>query len=71
MILKHLEQYLANGGEEFPKITTTTTSLTLSKSLSTVGLNFPTSEMMERMNWSQEDAHWLNSAIMLWILLQL
>lgn len=48
MILKHLEQYLANGGEEFPKITTT--SLTLSKSLSTVGLNFPTSEMMERMN---------------------
>lgn len=52
MILKHLEQYLANGGEEFPKITTTTTttSLTLSKSLSTVGLNFPTSEMMERMN---------------------
>lgn len=54
MILKHLEQYLANGGEEFPTITitttTTTTSLTLSKSLSTVGLNFPTSEMMERMN---------------------
>lgn len=48
MILTQLEQYLAKSGEEFPKIIVilTTISLTSSKSPSTVGLNFPTSEIM-------------------------
>lgn len=43
-----MEQYLANSEEEFPNIFVilTTISLTLSKSLSTVGLNFPTHEIM-------------------------
>lgn len=46
MILKHLEQSLANRGGIFP----TTTTLTLSKSLSTMGLNFPTSKMLGWVN---------------------
>lgn len=52
MILKPLEQYPANSGEGFPKITLilTTISLTLSKSLSTMGLNFPTSEIVGWMS---------------------
>lgn len=74
MITKHLEQCLINSREEFPNtvIIITTTSLTLSKLLSApVGLNFPTSDMMGWMNWSQEDPHQLNSSIILRILLQL
>lgn len=40
---------MARGKEEFSKtiIIVTTTNLTLSKTLSTMGLNFPTSEMTE------------------------
>ena len=66
MILKQLEQYLANSGEEFPKIVLvlTTISLTLSKSLSTMGLNSPTSEITGWMSWSQGDPQWLSSSIM-------
>lgn len=73
MITKHLEQCLINSREEFPNavIIIITTSLTLSKLLSSVGLNFPTGDMMGWMNWSQEDPHQLNSSIILRILLQL
>lgn len=73
MITKHLEQCLINSREEFPNavIIITTTSLTLSKLLSSVGLNFPTGDMMGWMNLSQEDPHQLNSSIILRILLQL
>lgn len=73
MITKHLEQCLINSREEFPNtvIIITTTSLTLSKLLSAVGLNFPTSDMVGWMNWSQEDPHQLNSSVILRILLQL
>lgn len=48
MIPKQLEQYLANRGDVFPKIIVllTAISLTLSKSLCTSGLNFPTSKIM-------------------------
>lgn len=46
MILKHLELSLANSEGIFP----TTTTLTLSKSPSTMGLKFPTGKMLGWVN---------------------